>query len=538
MVGKRQEQQNLFDVGNVWDIHLDPKSFHGQLARVSDRLFSDEDFAELYSERHGRPSVPPSLLALVVLMQCYEQLSDQAAIDHTSYDLRWAAVLRREAGAPLCAKSTLQLFRSHIVLHKKFMLLIQKSLEEARRSGLLRDAKLVAAIDTKPIMGRGAVEDTYNLLATGMKQLARALARGRGVSLTAFLQEQNLCYLHTGSVKGHADIDWSDAAARDALLTEQVANAKRLIFMIDREDDAQFDAAELLATLLMQDVSEKRDDDGKRIASVKQGTPPGRIPSWTDPEQRHGRKSKSKKFVGAKSSVIVDTDSGLILATEVLPGDCGDATGVLALVECAEENAGQEVEKTLGDCAYGSGALRQEFEDAGRELVAKAAAPASNGQLFPKSAFRIDLPVIGTSLVEAQVFCPAGKEAMEYSGTGQGGVTFHFDEHCRVCALRTQCTRAKYGRQLQLHPQERLIQEARLFQATAEGRATLRKRVTVENGLARMARFGIGQARYIGHAKTRFQLSVAATVVNLRRSWNWMAREMAAKAPRITTVEG
>lgn len=32
------------------------------------------------------------------------------------YDLRWAAVFGREAGTPLSAKSTLQLFRSHLII--------------------------------------------------------------------------------------------------------------------------------------------------------------------------------------------------------------------------------------------------------------------------------------------------------------------------------------------------------------------------------------------------------------------------------------
>jgi len=526
MVGKRPEQNNLFDVGNVWDIRLKPKSFHGQLAPVSHQLFSDEEFAALYVEGKGRPSVPPSLLALVVLMQVYENLSDQAAIDHTEFDLRWCAVLGREAGTPLCAKSSLQLFRAHMVLDKRFHLLIERSLEVAKENGLLKEAKLVAAIDTKPMVGRGAVMDTYNLLGAAMKQLARAVAKGRGQSLTVFLQQQDLNYLHTGSVKGSADIDWSDAAAREGFLSKHVAAARRLVDMMSRQDEAQMEAGELVANILCQDISEGRNSDGSRVASVKQGTPPGRIPSVTDPEQRHGRKSKSKKFVGSKSSVIVDTATGLVLATDVLPGDAGDATGVLALVEKAEENAGLAIEQTLGDCAYGSGVQRQEFLDAGRELVAKVPASASKG-LFPKRAFTIELPQLGAPLSEARVTCPQGYQAREYDNTGQGGVKFYFDHDCHGCPLRKQCTTSKHGRSVQLHPQERLVQQARHFQSTAEGRATLRKRIIVENGLARMARFGISQARYNGRAKSCFQLSVAAAVVNLRRTWNWAGKQTA-----------
>ena len=98
MIGKRKTETTLFDVGNVWPFAPKPDSFHGQLARVSDKLFLDDDFAALYSQHRGRPSTPPSLLALVLLLQNYENISDDEAIERTACDLRWAAVLRRHAG--------------------------------------------------------------------------------------------------------------------------------------------------------------------------------------------------------------------------------------------------------------------------------------------------------------------------------------------------------------------------------------------------------------------------------------------------------
>jgi hypothetical protein len=70
-----------------------------------------------------------------------------------------------------------------------------------------------------------------------------------------------------------------------------------------------------------------------------------------------------------------------------------------------------------------------------------------------------------------------------------------------------------------------MISGARLLQESPAGRAKLRQRLVVENSLARLAAYGVGQARYIGHKKTRFQLSTAAAVVNLRRIWNWSAAQ-------------
>ena len=44
-------------------------SFFALLAEHGDRIVRDEDFAECYSGRMGRPSIPPSQLAKVMLLQ-------------------------------------------------------------------------------------------------------------------------------------------------------------------------------------------------------------------------------------------------------------------------------------------------------------------------------------------------------------------------------------------------------------------------------------------------------------------------------------
>jgi hypothetical protein len=105
-----------------------------------------------------------------------------------------------------------------------------------------------------------------------------------------------------------------------------------------------------------------------------------------------------------------------------------------------------------------------------------------------------------------------------------GALTYYFDEYCAACPLRALCTTSKLGRSLSVHPQEAMIQEARRYQKTPEGRAKLRTRVIVEHRLARLGQLGMGQARYKGRKKTRFQLMIACTIANLRLAWNHKAR--------------
>ena len=353
------------------------------------------------------------------------------------------------------------MFRAQLQVNEQLNLFLKRSLQEARDRKLLKGQVLAQAVDTRPIFGRGAVEDTYNLIGHAMHTLVRALCAKSGASPAAFATKHGMQRLDAPSLKGAIDIDWSDECARDVALSQLVTDARKLLGLVTGDDKKIENAAILLKQILLQDVDETKDpDDDSDQATLKKGTARGRAPSVTDSQQRHGRKSAAKRFTGHKASVSADLETGLILAVDVLAGDAPDATDVIELTKQAEENSQAAVTQTFGDCAYGSGATRHQFEEAGRELLAKVPAEPK-GKLFSKSAFCIQLP------------------------------------------------------------QERLIQRAREFQATPEGRQSLRKRLVVENSLARLAKLGIGQARVFGRQKTRFQLVMAATVANLRRTWNY-----------------
>ena len=166
-----------------------------------------------------------------------------------------------------------------------------------------------------------------------------------------------------------------------------------------------------------------------------------------DPELRHGHKSSSRRFDGHKADIVVDTDSQLITAVAVLPGNAPDNLGALELVEATEANTGVPVEETMGDAAYGDGATRQAFSAAGRTLIARVPG-RPNRTHFPKEDFRIDLE-------SGSCTCPAGQvtRRIRPSGTRTGptGRThrlkgFRFDGAvCGVCPLRPQCVAATTG---------------------------------------------------------------------------------------------
>ena len=137
-----------------------------------------------------------------------------------------------------------------------------------------------------------------------------------------------------------------------------------------------------------------------------------------DPEMRHGHKSSSKRFGGHMAAIVVDTDSQLITAVEVLPGNAPDNLGALELVEASEANTGVPVAEAMGDAAYGDGDTRQAFADAGRTLIAKVPG-RPNRTHFPKEDFRIDLEAGSCACPAGQATYPTVPAGKRTDGTGR-----------------------------------------------------------------------------------------------------------------------
>src|SRR5215207_7455571 len=275
MLGKRGPQRGLFEADTAYGAFVGRDSFYGWLASQRGELFRDEAFAGLYVLDNGRPSVPPSLLAVALVLQTYDGVSDEEAKRRADYDLQWKVALGVELDARPFAKSTLQEFRAQLIVHEEQAAIFQASLELAKRRGKFRTKggdkrKLKAALDTTNILGRGAVKDTYNLLGDGIIHLARALAQQVGQSLEGWAEAHGYGrYVGETSLKGTAEIDWGDAEQRRRFLGEIVADADRLLEQArvarrtlaagSPAEVALLEASGLRRRLLIQDV-ERRDD--------------------------------------------------------------------------------------------------------------------------------------------------------------------------------------------------------------------------------------------------------------------------------------
>ena len=214
MLGKRSDQKGLWEADRLYLDYVGQDTFYGLLAALRGQLFSDDDFAEIYCPDNGRDSVPPSLLATALLLQTYDKVSDAETKARADFDIRWKVALGIEIEDRPFAKSTLQLFRAQLILHEKVREVFESSLRLARQSGYLKKRGMRVALDTTYILGRGAVKDTYNLLADGIVKLLRVLAAVANIAVGEWAEGQGYERYFGSSIKGEATIDWSNRKAR------------------------------------------------------------------------------------------------------------------------------------------------------------------------------------------------------------------------------------------------------------------------------------------------------------------------------------
>jgi Transposase DDE domain/Transposase domain (DUF772) len=514
MFATRSAQVGMFDAA-VLARPLPEGSFFALLAEHGDRIVRDEDFAECYSARMGRPSIPPSLLARVLLLQHRTGASDEQAMEAVAWDLRWKVALGLPVDHVGWHPSSLTRFRARLLLHGKERVALENTLALAEELGML-DGAAEQIIDSTPMLGAAATQDTVRLVRHGVKKLIDAVAE---VDAEAAGRLDDGLEFDYARPDDKPDCRWREQAERERMLTRVAQDAERALQAVGHsdgllEDERVAAAHELLRELIGQDFDVDEDD----LPRLHRGTRADRIVSTVDTEMRHGRKSQHQRFDGYKlSAMATNAPEPLITAVEVAPASEQDGPQAKDLVDAQPE--ARRPRRLLGDTAYGTGPVRAELAERDVEMLAPVPeAPGKDGRLA-KRDFAID-PAAGT------VTCPAGHAArIRTEPSGQRRA--HFSKRvCDGCPLRERCTSARGDRQILIAPDEELLIAARqALKDPATAEHLRRSRPRIERLLGLLAhRYGARKSRYFGRAKARLQAAWTAALVNL----NPIARHLTA----------
>lgn len=478
--------------------------FYRFLWEIRAELFADEFQRELLGSYDPRGQEPcaPALLAMVMLLQKYDGLSDADAVDAAENDRRWQLVLGTlgQDAAPF-GQGTLVRFRVRAIANDLDKKLVERTIELAKRTKKFGWKKLRLALDSSPLPGAGRVEDTWNLIGRAMSKLVHAVSVALDLDEEQVVEQAKLTVLSADSLKAALDIDWDDEDAQHEALQHLLAEAAALDAWVCKRAKKEAEvppirgALEILRRVVEQDIEPDPAGQGHRI---KDGVAEERIVSISDPEMRHGRKSRSQLFNGYKRHVAVG--NGFILATAVRPANDAEHVATEQLLG-GVANHGQVAVLDI-DRGYLASPLVAELHRSGATVYSRPWANTNHGR-FTKYDFSINLR-------RRIVTCPAGKRASIYPS---GDAKFE-ESDCSPCKLKLQCTNAAQ-RTIRVHPIEDLLIKLRTDNKTPQGREQLRRRVVVEHKLARVEAIQGQAARYRGARKNELDLNRTAALINL-----------------------
>jgi hypothetical protein len=520
-LGQSPNREDAFRSGTpLCRERLPENSIYSLLHREGHRLLPDEAFADLFADI-GRASVPPHIVAVAMVLQRLEGLSDREAAERFTFDLRWKyAAGGLEYDYPGFVHTVLVDMRARLRRSERPNRVFETVLEVAREAGLVGRKRV---LDSTPLYDAVATQDTVTLIRSAIRALLRVVDDALATELRACLKRDD-----DYNAPGKPACDWDDEEAREALVDALARDAYAILGALDGRmlSPEVSQAAQLVATVVGQDL-EQREDGLFRIARrvVKD-----RVLSTVDPDARHGHKTSARGFDGDKGHVAVDPDSEIITATTVTAGNAGDGSvatvltkDVLALptVEPSTEPETKDTSapaepaappEIYGDAAYGTAEYVEKIEAAGAQVNVKVQPPSAPDGKFAKGDFQVDL--------DAKTVCCPGGVLVVIQPSADGGGLASFGAHCAGCPLRERCTGSKQGRSIRIHPHEATLQRARKPQRDPAWKTRYRTtRPKVERKLAHLMRqrHGGRRARVRGCRLVAHDFALLGAAVNLKR---------------------
>jgi hypothetical protein len=238
---------------------LSDSSIFRLLAEECHRLFPDEAFADLFA-KVGRDSIPPRIVAVVMVLQRVHGMSDREAVDAFAFDLRW----KYASGAldfdhPGFVHTVLVDMRARLRNSERPNRIFEAVLEVAKEAGLVGRKRV---LDSTALYDAVATQDTVTLIRSSIRALLRGAPADLESELRAVLERDD-----DYTTPGKPSCDWDDAEAREALVDALARDAQAVLGCLhDRQLDSRIhEAAQLVATVVGQDL-EQGDDGLFRIA--------------------------------------------------------------------------------------------------------------------------------------------------------------------------------------------------------------------------------------------------------------------------------
>jgi len=474
-----------------WTRRADARVDFLALRKSIEHHFSDE----------GRPAVEPILCLKLELLMFHDGLSDRQVFAKAKTDIAHRMFLGLGRNDHLPDARTLRGFRSRLGV-EGHQAVFHALLSQARGHGLVKD--------------RLRIKDATHVLAD--------IAIPAGLQLIAQARNKLL----TAAERFAADCVMGERARVEVIrtTTDSQGNEARLVARVEHLRDILEWATKLPlpedadSNTTWQTLQKTIDISQKALNGHDNPQASGKLRSIVDPDARRGK--HGEYYDGYFVDVLIDADSELFTAIDVLPADgneMADTLNLLAQEQTAHENS---IEQISIDGAGFDGGLIRELESRGITAFVPPKEP-SNGGRFTNQDFEF-------SEDGSHATCPAGHTSQyRQRDEGRHSTGFRFaKEICDACPLMKQCIAAnqKHGRTATLNDYEPEYKILRQRKLTAEYAAVKSEHPRVERRLGELVnRHGGRRARYRGLVRVQVQKLIEGTVHNLNRMLRLLEKE-------------
>jgi transposase len=493
-------------------------------------FFADAQFADLFPTR-GQPAEAPWRLALVVVLQFAENLTDRQAAEAVRSRIDWKYLLGLELTDQGFDHTVLSAFRSRVVAGSAEERLLNALLRHCQERRLLK-ARGRQRTDATHVLAAIRVLNRLECVGEAMRQALNSLA----VVAPTWLQAQvPAAWVDRYGPRLESYRLPQSQAERQALATAIGADGYRLLQTLwDTASPAwlrEVDAVQVLRQIWVQQFYQQ---DGRVCWREDGNLPPAaqRINSPYDPQARYGTK-RSTTWVGYKVHLTESCDADTPHLVTQVQSTIATGTDYDTLPPIQQDLARRDLlpAEHFVDGGYVDAEHLVTSHERGIDLVG----PASENQHWQG----FDLGHFALDWEAHRATCPQGQHSVKWKSShsrhGQPVIYVEFARAaCLACPCRAQCTRAAVNpRSLTLRPQAQheALQAARARQKTDAFKARYAARAGIEGTLSQAVRvFDLRRTRYIGHAKTHLQHVLIATALNVVRLSSWLAG-----APRAQT---
>jgi transposase len=490
-------------------------------------LYQDEQFRSLFPSR-GQPAQAPWRLAIVLVLQYVEGLTDRQAGECVRGRIDWKYALGLELSDPGFDASVLTEFRERLVAGQAETLLLDVLLERCKQRGWLK-AGGKQRTDSTHVLAR--VRSLSNLECVG-ETLRAALDDLAALAPDWLIKQISPDWFERYSHRVENYRLPKAESQRTALAQQIGADGLHLLQALEQPDAPDTLKEEASVQLLRQVWQQYYDLAGGKAkwrAGPQAKEDEGTIRSPYDPQARTGKKRETTWFgfkVHLTETCAVDeaedAQAGampqLIVQVETTVANVQD----VEMTATIQEDLAQHQllpEEHLVDSGYVDAELLvSSRENYGIRLVGPVLSDnswqAKAGKGFDVAHFHLDW--------QAQLAtCPQGQTSCRWGWAGERIEVVFAKETCAACPLRSDCTKsATTGRVLHVRPQaaHEALQARRQEQETPAFRQEYALRAGIEGTLSQAVRgMGMRRARYDGLPKVQLQQVLTAVAINLVR---------------------